>query len=139
MQELASLTEIPTFFAQSLYDGNHIYEVLGFTCVDTLQSLSECTKEDRDIIEEYKVNVQRRIQEASSTGANGAFAISCVCDRMVEGKFNNELFEVPMNSGQTVATSVKSWLQGVSSVRIDDVEWPHNSPCAHKLTLQVNI
>lgn len=89
MEELVKITDIPTFFAQSLYDGFHIEEVLGFSCANTLQSLSECTKEDREIIEQYKMEVQESIWEASSIEGNAVFGIACVCNEIVGGKFNN--------------------------------------------------
>lgn len=44
-----------------------------------------------------------------------------------------------MNSGKTLAHGVEAWLKGDSPVWIDEVNWPHNSPCAHKLALQVNM
>lgn len=57
---------------------------------------------------------------------------------MTGGKFNNPLIEVPMNSGHTLTKGVESWMKGEKIVWIDEVNWPGNSPCARKLSLQVN-
>jgi hypothetical protein len=57
LQQLAPLSDLPIFLSQSLYDGFHIEEVLGFDCAELFDSLSECSKKDKEIIDEYHTKV----------------------------------------------------------------------------------
>ena len=53
---------------------------------------------------------------------------------MVKGRWNNDLFEVPMNSGNIVMNVTGTWLKSKkNTIHIDQVDWPGNKPCARKL------
>lgn len=64
---------------------------------------------------------------------HGAYAIACVAHQFMGGKWNNEMFEVPMNSKVRPITVTSNWAKGKSrEIHIDTVDWPNNKPCARK-------
>ena len=93
MEQLASTSSLPLFFSQSLYDGFHIEEVLGFECAELFESLAECPKKDKEIIDEYHSNMLSTLQKTVSLNENmSSFAISCVVHEILGGKYSSELF-----------------------------------------------
>ena len=57
MENVGPLVSFPIFYAQSYYDPAHIDTMIGFSCTNSLHSLSECTKEERTIIQDYHKQV----------------------------------------------------------------------------------
>lgn len=133
MENLVETTNLPIFFTQSLYDSFHIQEVLGFECAQLFKSLSECPAKDKEIIEEYKKKVETKLYEAGKIVQNGVFGISCALHGLTGGKYDNDMFEVPMNSGNMLYKGLQGWEKGERVVWIDSVDWPQNAPCAHKV------
>lgn len=67
-----------------------------------------------------------------------AFGIACVAHEFLAGRFNNIEFTVPMNSTNTVEYLIENWMKSKTPTnwtRIDQVEWPHNVPCARKAVM----
>ena len=133
MENLVQITNFPIFFTQSLYDSFHIQEVLGYECAELFKSLSECPAKDREAIDGYKKKIDSKLQEAGKIQKNGVFAIACALHDMSGGKYSNDIFEVPMNSGNMLYKGIDGWRNGQKIVWIDSVDWPKNTPCAHKL------
>ena len=65
---------------------------------------------------------------------NSAFGIACVAHSFIGGRWDNEEFEVPMNSNHKVINTVSNWAEGKGrDLYMDTVKWPENKPCSHKL------
>lgn len=74
------------------------------------------------------------MREIAKKPGNGVFGISCVAHQFVKGRWNNDMFEVPMNSGNIVMNVTAKWLKTKNNtVQIDEVAWPLNKPCARKV------
>ncbi len=134
VDELINFVKYPVYFMQSLYDGWDISEVLGFYCTEEWGSLSECTKEERDIIDSYHGKVTDSLNRIIGLNENhSAFAIACVAHQFMGGKWNNEWYEVPEASGHRPMTVTSNWAMGKSrELYIDKVEWPLNKICSRK-------
>jgi hypothetical protein len=109
--ELQKFIKEPIFYAQSLYDGWSINNILGFKCAELFGSLSECEPWEREVIKEYHRNITEVVREVSKKEGNGAFAISCVAHDLLFGRWDNDLFEVPMNSSMMLTNATSLWLK----------------------------
>jgi len=68
-------------------------------------------------------------------GGNGIWAPACVAHTMASWKWTDQTWEVPANSGNTMAAVVQRWLEnaeveGTNFTYQDTVAWPSNAPCA---------
>jgi hypothetical protein len=131
---LYPFVEVPVMFTASLYDAWSIIHVLGFECTD-LYTISPCPEDEQAIIQEYKKNITALLELVTKDSKNGAWGVSCVAHDFVYGRWNNEMYTVPGNSSSSAANVTLGWYLGKpgSHVVIDDVLWPHNVNCAHKL------
>jgi len=70
---------------------------------------------------------------------NGAWGISCVAHDFVYGRWNNEMYTIPVNTNNSAANTTLNWYLGKpgSHIVIDAELWPHNVNCAHKLAQYV--
>lgn len=79
------------------------------------------------------MKVKEALMNASSKEGNGAFGIACVAHEFLSGRFLNDMFEIPMNSGNMVVNATENWIKRKNNtVLIDTVSWPNNKPCAFK-------
>lgn len=142
VDELINYVDHPVYFLQSLYDGFGIAEVLGLKCAEEFASLSECTKEHREAIENYHQNLTSTLEEITQEDIHSGFGISCIAHSFFGFRWNNDIYEVPQNSGHRAINVVSNWAEGKSSdLYIDTVNWPDNKPCANKAMTykQVNL
>ena len=124
----------PTYFLQSFYDGFGIEEVLGYKCAYEFSSLSECTEEEREVIETYRTNLTQAVDTIVQNQNHSAFGIDCVAHSFIYGRWNDPMFEVPQGSGHLQMTVTSNWAEGKGrELFIDSVGWPNNLPCAKKV------
>ena len=77
--ELAKYVKSPIMFMQSLYDGHYIKQILGFECAEEFASLSECTKAEREVIDEHYRNTTRDLSALMALNERStAFGVACV-------------------------------------------------------------
>jgi hypothetical protein len=110
-EELVQHVASPVYFLQSYYDGFGIAEVLGYECAYESGSLSECSKEEREVIGEYHINITKALRKFTQEEKNSAFGIACVGHQFFEGHWDDPLFEVPAGSGHRAITVTSSWAQ----------------------------
>ena len=133
LENVAPLVNFPVFHAQSFYDPTHLAHIVGYDCTSVLHSLSECTKEEREAIQDYSHKVQTSLRELVSLREdNGAWGISCVEHDILATKYGESRYAVPMGK-DIAAIAIQKWLQGEKVVLLDEKDWPSNANCAHKL------
>lgn len=83
---------------------------MGLSCSEDFGSLSECTAEHRQAIQDYHLKIRNSLFELTKLPNVGAFGIACVAHFFTNGKWDNTDFSVPMNSNNTAQLVVQKWL-----------------------------
>ena len=73
-------------------------------------SLSECTSEHRQAIQDYHQKISASVSQLVALPNVGAFAIACVGHYFTGGKFDNTDYSVPMNSNNTAQLITQKWI-----------------------------
>mmetsp|Transcript_2525 Transcript_2525/g.6370 ORF Transcript_2525/g.6370 Transcript_2525/m.6370 type:complete len:422 (+) Transcript_2525:137-1402(+) len=140
----ADLVETRTFLVQSLYDTSELWYTLRLpccppglcehsrweTCTDGSVEMQRFTALREQHIRAWKPLVRRK--------GNGAWSIACLEHTMMWKWFTSRWYQVPGESGRTIAQAVHKWLERTDwanhSENMDvweDVAWPHNKDCAY--------
>lgn len=127
---------IQVMFLESYYDSWEAIEILGLSCSEEFGSLSECTTDHRQALQDYHKKIQFSLTELTKLPNVGVFGIACVAHFFTNGKWDNTDFSVPMNSNNTAQAVVEKWMNSKSSTEtfkyLDTVAWPDNKPCSRQ-------
>ncbi len=115
-------------------------EILGLDCTEEFASLSECTEEHRDAIQDYHLKISGKLHEMVKLPNVAAMGISCVAHFFTKGRWDDEDFSVPEGKNNTAVNLISEWLANKSQrVYLDEISWPHNTNCSRKVIVNQNL
>eukprot|EP00825_Cyclidium_porcatum_P022840 TRINITY_DN25101_c0_g1_i2.p1 TRINITY_DN25101_c0_g1~~TRINITY_DN25101_c0_g1_i2.p1 ORF type:complete len:308 (+),score=42.28 TRINITY_DN25101_c0_g1_i2:156-1079(+) len=152
--DLVSFIETNLFIIHSEYDAWFIPNSLGIDCINNL-TLKSCSNSQMNDINNYRSEIINKLAETISIRPNwGVWSPACVYHVLTsEQTFNSSIYEIPMQSGNTLAESIDAWIKSEfkknnesqsllysrklleeednnSNAYIDTAQWPNNAPCA---------
>jgi len=126
-EHYVKLLKTPFFIIHSLYDASELWYTLR-----VFQERSSRFRQITDLGRFQHLSEQHKHAWAPlvELSANGIWAPACIGHKLAESKWTDETWVVPRGSGNTMARSVQSWLDGSTSKFQDAVPWPENDGCA---------
>eukprot|EP00825_Cyclidium_porcatum_P024695 TRINITY_DN27076_c0_g2_i1.p2 TRINITY_DN27076_c0_g2~~TRINITY_DN27076_c0_g2_i1.p2 ORF type:complete len:112 (-),score=11.90 TRINITY_DN27076_c0_g2_i1:116-451(-) len=97
-------------------------------------NLLSCSNDEIQVIEYYRQQMMVvALQYLERQGQySGAWMPACIDHGYSTlERFNDITYEVPMNSGNTLQSSLQQWYLGQKNAFLDFDAWPHNTPCDH--------
>eukprot|EP00039_Didymoeca_costata_P009164 m.121179 g.121179 ORF g.121179 m.121179 type:complete len:411 (+) comp14383_c0_seq3:61-1293(+) len=137
-QNFADLIRSPMHPIQSLYDTYQLRSILYLPKTCEPVKPGSCTTEQLEMFQEYHVAQRNALNMTGlyNKSGNGIWNDACMAHSQgyYGSYYNNVEWEVPANSGMTLAKSIFCFLNGCDSVpsnfHHDIVEWPNNGPCS---------
>lgn len=128
---LVRFIKVPIFHVESLYDIVAMSLLVGTNCYQG-KSLSACSADERNHIEDYRLNLQRYLGEVGGNPNNGFWTPACVGHEFINSEFYSPDYAIPMKSENTIHATLRAWVDKKpwGHQYIDSGQWPSNQPCS---------
>lgn len=134
-ENYADLIATRTFLIQTLYDSSEISYTLRLSCCPgvSCKYANKCRGDQLQLFQAMREEHIKAWTPLIEKPGYGVWAPACIAHTITWGKFTDKNWEVPANSGNTMAAVVEGWLRNEtqgSFIYEDRVAYPNNAPCA---------
>lgn len=142
-ENYADIISSRVFALNSFYDSSETSATLRLDCCPggCRGRAPACTGRELQLFEALRGQHAKAWAPLIAKNGSGIWASSCVAHTMSWNRWTDLDWEVPANSGNTMAAVVSRWLEGDDSdgrhfVYEDPVSWPEDRPCTPNADVQ---
>jgi hypothetical protein len=132
----------PLHVTQSQYDSYQLPAILALGCDPPKNQGKNCSSQQLQSFQQYRVDMMAALRASglyTVRAGYGMFNDACIAHTQgyYGDYYDNPEWEVPAQSGTTLAHSLNRWLadsiggrNNDNNIHVDQVAWPNNQPCA---------